>query len=82
MEAARQKASRLEQMLTAMGDTEGPEVDALRSALERAKEESKGVPVHIQLKEREQFLARASPPCQINKVRATIESNIVATKAP
>ena len=33
----KQIASRLEQALSAMGDTEGPEVDTLRSALQRAK---------------------------------------------
>ena len=41
------------------GETEEQEVDALRSALQRAKEKSMGVPVHIQSKEGEQFLVRA-----------------------
>ena len=82
MKGARQRLSRLEQALTAMGDTEGREVDGLRSALERAKEQWKEVPVDIQVKEGELFLmrARAHLP-EINKVRATTESVIVATEA-
>ena len=57
IEAARQKASRLEQAL-------------------------QGVLVHFLVKEGEQFLVRARAHlAEINKVRATIESNIAATEA-
>ena len=65
-----------------MGDTEGPEVDALRSALDRAREQTKEAPVDVQVKEGEQFLlwARAHL-AEMNKVRATIESNIADTEA-
>ena len=81
MEVARQKVSRL-QALIAMSDTERPEVDALRSALQRAREQSKGVPVDLQVKEGGQFLIGARAHfAEINKVRATIESNIAVTEA-
>ena len=65
-----------------LGDTEGPEVDALRSALDRAREQTKEAPVDVQVKEGEQFLLRARAHlAEINKVRATIESNIADTEA-
>ena len=60
---ARQKVSRLEQALTALGDTEGPEVDALRLALDHAREQTKEAPV--QVKEGETISAPGqSPSCR------------------
>ena len=57
--AARDRVSRLERALEAMGDSEGPEVDGLRVALEKAREFAKGVLLDKQIKDGEQFLIRA-----------------------
>ena len=53
-----------------------------RSALNRAREQTKEAPVDVHVKEGEQFLFRARAHLvEINKVRATIESNIADTEA-
>ena len=50
--------AKLETVLTALHGLEGPEVEALRVALKRAKE-VKMQPVDVQIKECEGFLSRA-----------------------
>ena len=56
---ARDRVSRLERALEARGDREGPEVDGLRAAFEKAREFTEGVPLDKQIKDGEQFLIRA-----------------------
>ena len=46
---ARSKVSSLEAALTAMGSHQGPEVDALRSALQKAKQAAQERPLKVQL---------------------------------
>ena len=49
LEHARSKLSSLEAVLTAMGSYQGPEVDALRSALSKAKQAAQERPLKVQL---------------------------------
>ena len=57
--AARERASRLEKALTALGDFEGVEVESLRAALKRGQKEAQEVPLAAQIRERESFNERA-----------------------
>ena len=75
--AAKDRVSRLERALEAMGDSEGPEVDGLRAALEKAREFAKGVPLEKQIKDGEQFLIRAKGHLvELEKERSTVEASI------
>ena len=75
--AAKDRVSRLERALEAMGDSEGPEVDGLRAALEKAREFAKGVPLEKQIKDGEQFLIRAKGHlAELEKERSTVEASI------
>ena len=51
--ATRDRVSRLERALEAMGDSEGKEVDGFRAALEKTSEFAKGVPLDQQIKDGE-----------------------------
>ena len=63
--------------LEAMGDSEGPEVDGLRAALEKAKEFAEGVLLEKQIKDGEQFLIRAKGHLvEFEKERNTVEASI------
>ena len=74
---AKDRVSRLERALEAMGDSEGPEVDGLRAALEKAKEFAEGVLLEKQIKDGEQFLIRAKGHLvEFEKERNTVEASI------
>ena len=57
--AARERVSRLEKAITALGDFDGVEVENLKAALKRAQKEAQEVPVVAQIREREAFIERA-----------------------
>ena len=59
MAVARERVSRLEKALTALGDFDGVEVESLRAALKRAQKEAQEVPFAVQIREREAFIERA-----------------------
>ena len=71
--AARDRLSRLERALEAMGDSEGPEVDGLRAALEKAREFAKGVPLDKQIKD---WRAVKGHLMELEKERSTVEASI------
>ena len=56
---ARSKVSSLEAALTAMGSHQGPEVDALRSALQKAKQAAQERPLKVQLAQTDAFVERS-----------------------
>ena len=56
---ARSKVSSLEAALTAMGCHQGPEVDALRSALQKAKQAAQERPLKVQLAQTDAFVERS-----------------------
>ena len=58
-QAARKRVVKLQQALDVLGETTGPEVDGLRSALEKAKKSSSGPTVEFQITECKSFIARA-----------------------
>ena len=67
----------MERALEAMGDSEGPEVDGLRAALEKAREFARGVPLDKQIKDGEQFLIRAKGHLvELEKEQSTVEASI------
>ena len=57
-EAARVRVVKLEAALAALADVSGPEVDALRNALARAKVAASPPPVDVQLSQCQQFIER------------------------
>ena len=59
MEVARSKFSSFEAALAAMGNHQGPEVDALRSALSKAKQAAKERPLKAQLAHTDAFIERS-----------------------
>ena len=59
LEHARSKVSSLEAALTAMGSHQGPEVDALRSALSNAKQAAQERPLKVQLAQTDAFVERS-----------------------
>ena len=59
LEHARSKVSSLEAALTAMGSHQGPEVDALRSALQKAKQAAQERPLKVQLAQTDAFVERS-----------------------
>ena len=64
-----------------MEGMDGPEVDSLRTAHKRAQEAVKGVPVDVQIKECESFLARAASHLEeLDTTRATICQNIESSR--
>ena len=74
--AARERVSKLEAASTALHGVEGPEVEASRVALKRAKE-VKRQPVDVQIKECEGFLSRARAHlAELDAKRAVVSSNI------
>ena len=58
-QAARERAVKLQQALQVLGDTSGPEVEGLRSALEKAKKLSSEPTAEVQITECQNFIARA-----------------------
>ena len=74
---AKERVLKLETALAAMEGMEGPEVDLVRAAHKRAQEAVKGVPVDVQIKECESFLARARTHLEeLDMKRATVSQNI------
>ena len=59
LEVARSKVSSLEAALAAMGNHQGPEVDALRSALSKAKQAAQERPLKTQLAHTDAFIERS-----------------------
>ena len=59
LEHARSKVLSLEAALTAMGSHQGPEVDALRSALSKAKQAAQERPLKVQLAQTDAFVERS-----------------------
>ena len=57
--AASERAMKLRQALNNLSDTEGPEVEGLRTALKRAESDMQIAPIDVQVKECESFLKRA-----------------------
>ena len=56
---ASERAMKLRQALNNLSDTEGPEVEGLRTALKRAESDMLIAPIDVQVKECESFLKRA-----------------------
>ena len=66
--AAKDRVSRLERDVEAMGESERPEVDG--------REFAKGVPLHKQIRDGEQFLTRAKAHlAELEQERSTIEGH-------
>ena len=79
--AAKERAVKLETALAAMEGMEGPEVESVRAAHMRAQEAVQGVPLDIQIKECESFLARATSHLEeMDTNRAVICQNIEMSK--
>ena len=79
--AAKERVLKLETALAAMEGMEGPEVDSLRSAHKRAQEEVQGVPVDVQIKECESFLARARAHSEeLDSKRTNVIQNITMSE--
>ena len=78
---AKERVLKLETALAAMEGMEGPEVDLVRAAHKRAQEAVKGVPVDVQIKECESFLARARTHLEeLDTKRATVSQNIAMSE--
>ena len=78
---AKERMLKLETALAAMEGMEGPKVDLVRAAHKRAQEAVKGVPVDVQIKECESFLARARTHLEeLDTKRATVSQNIAMSE--
>ena len=79
--AAKERVAKLEIAMAAMEGIEGPEVEMVRAAHQRALEVIQGVPINVQVKECESFLVRArSRLAELDSKRATVLENIEASE--
>ena len=58
-QAARDRVAKLQQALVVLGETSGPEVDGLRSALAKAQKSASEPTLEVQVTECKSFIARA-----------------------
>ena len=58
-QAARERVAKLQQALVVLGETSGPEVDGLRSALAKAQKSASEPTLEVQVTECKSFIARA-----------------------
>ena len=81
MAEAKERAAKLESALAAMEGMDGPEVESVRVARKRAQQAVQGVPLDIQIKECESFLARATSYLkELDTKRATICQDIETSR--
>ena len=76
LERARSKVSSLEAALTAMGSHQAPVVDALRSALSKAKQAAQERPLKVQLAQTDAFVERSRQ--RIKKLEDERDAEVVA----